>query len=108
MNAWMIIKAARKDAGLTQADLAARAGTSQTAIARLERPGSNPRLATLERVLSAAGHRLHLESAPGLRDEDETLIATHLRMSPAERASSHDAGYRNVRDLATRAGRVDG
>jgi transcriptional regulator with XRE-family HTH domain len=107
MTTWMLVRAARKDAGLTQAALASRAGTTQTAIARLERPGSNPRLTTLERVLGAAGHRLRLESAPGLPDEDETLIESHVRMSPAERAANHDAGYRNLRDLVMRARRVD-
>lgn len=108
MTSWILVKSARKDAGLTQAALAARAGTTQTAIARLERPGSNPRLETLERVLAAAGHRLRLESAPGLPDEDDTLIAYHLRMSPAERANYFDAAYENVRQLVMSARPVDG
>jgi len=104
----MLIRDARREAGLTQAALAARAGTTQTAIARLERPGSNPRFATLERMLAASGHRLRAESAPGPPDEDESLIATHVRMTPAERASYHDAGYENLRQMITRARRVDG
>jgi transcriptional regulator with XRE-family HTH domain len=108
MKPWMLIRDARTQAGLTQLALAARAGTTQTAIARLERPGSNPRFATLERVLRAAGHRLRVESTPGLPDEDETLIAAHLRMSPAERAAYHDAGYENLRQTVTGARRVDG
>jgi transcriptional regulator with XRE-family HTH domain len=107
MKPWMLIRNARAQAGLTQLALATRAGTTQTAIARLERPGSNPRFATLERVLSAAGHRLRADSAPGPPDEDETLIATHLRMSPAERADYHDSGYENIRQTVTRARRVD-
>jgi transcriptional regulator with XRE-family HTH domain len=108
MSPWMLVRNARREAGLTQSALARRAGTTQTAIARLERPGSNPRYATLERVLSAAGHRLRVESAPAPPDEDETLIAWHLRMSPAERANYFDAAYENLRQLVTRARRVDG
>src|SRR5690349_24227687 len=38
---------ARQDAGLTQADLASRIGVSQQQIAKLERPGANPSIATL-------------------------------------------------------------
>jgi transcriptional regulator with XRE-family HTH domain len=102
----MLIRNARAQAGLTQLDLATRVGTTQTAIARLERPGSNPRFETLARVMAAAGQRLRIEAAPGIPDEDETLIATHLRMSPAERADHHDAGYESIRQTVTRARRV--
>jgi transcriptional regulator with XRE-family HTH domain len=108
MKPWMLVRDARRQAGLTQLALGSRAGTTQTAIARLERPGSNPRFDTLERVLTAAGHRLRVESSPGPPDEDEALIAAHVRMSPAERADSHDAGYENLRRMVTRARRVDG
>jgi transcriptional regulator with XRE-family HTH domain len=108
MTPWMLIRGARSAAGLTQAALAERAGTTQTAIARLERPGANPRVDTLHRVLTAAGHRLELGAVEGIPNEDETLIATHLRMTPAERAAYHDSGYRNLREVVRSARRVDG
>jgi predicted RNase H-like HicB family nuclease/DNA-binding XRE family transcriptional regulator len=52
---------ARLDAGLTQAELAARAGVSQQQVAKLERPGANPSIATLRKIATALGVRLELE-----------------------------------------------
>lgn len=45
----------RKEAGLTQAELAARMGTTQSAIARMEGGGTRPTLDTLEKLASAVG-----------------------------------------------------
>jgi predicted RNase H-like HicB family nuclease/DNA-binding XRE family transcriptional regulator len=52
---------ARIDAGLTQAQLAAKVGVSQQQVAKLERPGANPSIATLRKIASALGARLELE-----------------------------------------------
>jgi transcriptional regulator with XRE-family HTH domain len=41
--------------GLSQTVVAARMGTSQSAVARLEAGGSDPRLSTLERYAAALG-----------------------------------------------------
>lgn len=51
---------ARQDAGLTQAQLAKRAGVSQQAIAKLENPDSNPTLDTMQKVARALGARLRV------------------------------------------------
>ena len=48
----------RTEAGLTQADLAVRMGTTQSAIARMEGGGTRPTLETLERIASAVGAEL--------------------------------------------------
>ncbi len=50
----------RHRAGLTQAQLAKRAGVSQQQIAQLEHPDSNPTLDTLDRVARALGAQLEL------------------------------------------------
>jgi len=47
-------------AGLTQAQLARRSGTSQAAIARYESGDSNPSTATLQRITRAAGFEVQL------------------------------------------------
>lgn len=50
----------RHDAGLSQADVAARMGTSQPAVARLEAGGVDARLSTLERYAAAVGLRMEV------------------------------------------------
>lgn len=103
-----LIRTARRTAGLTQAQLADRAGTTQAAIARLEAPGSNPTLRTLDRVLHAADHRLTLDAKTGLPPVDESQIVEQLKLSPAQRLRGHDAFRRNIRELVLSAGRGRG
>ena len=55
---------ARMEAGLTQAQLAERIGTTQSAIARLEGGGVSPSLATLRRYADATGTRLQVSLVP--------------------------------------------
>jgi predicted transcriptional regulator len=51
---------ARTDAKLSQAELAKRIGTTQSAIARLEGGGVSPSLATLRRYAEATGTKLQV------------------------------------------------
>jgi predicted RNase H-like HicB family nuclease/DNA-binding XRE family transcriptional regulator len=60
----LAIRWARHGAGLTQVELARRAGVTQPAVAQLEHPDSNPTLDTLERVASALGVRLCVALEP--------------------------------------------
>jgi predicted nucleotidyltransferase/DNA-binding XRE family transcriptional regulator len=53
-----LIKEARLAAGFTQAELAARAGTSQPTIAAYEAGDKVPNVSTLERILAATGTTL--------------------------------------------------
>ena len=85
MEADALIRHARAAAGLTQADLARRLGTSQPAIVKLERPGANPTVRTLDRVLRATGHRLELFAPTWSPAVDESLIRKQLEPPPAER-----------------------
>jgi transcriptional regulator with XRE-family HTH domain len=48
----------RTEAGLTQAELAERMGTTQSAIARMEGGGSRPTLETFEKLAVAVGAEL--------------------------------------------------
>lgn len=58
-----MLLAARRRAGLTQAALAGRAGTSQATVSAYEHGRKEPSVATLGRLLAAAGSRLAV--APG-------------------------------------------
>jgi DNA-binding XRE family transcriptional regulator len=50
------LTARRVDLGLTQTEVAARMGTSQSAVARLEAGSLDVRMSTLERYAAAVGH----------------------------------------------------
>lgn len=58
MNAASLLRTARARAGLTQRALAMAAGTSQSAVAAIEAGRKQPTVATLERLLQAAGTEL--------------------------------------------------
>ena len=65
----------RRELGLSQAEVAARMGTSQSAVARFEAGDLDVRLSTVERYTSALGARLEwrIEHGRGMRHEtDET------------------------------------
>jgi transcriptional regulator with XRE-family HTH domain len=98
-----LLKKARKDAGLTQAEVARRLGTSQSAIARLEGPGANPRLQTLIGAVEATGHTLDARLSPRTAGIDETLVAASLRESPIQRLRGFQALHRSARNLSGRA-----
>ena len=61
------ILAARKAAGLTQADIARRIGTTQSAVARLESVSVKhfPSLATLHKYATAVGCRVEIKLVKG-------------------------------------------
>ncbi len=61
-----LLRTARRRHGLTQAALAARAGTSQPVISAYEHGRRDPSTQTLRRLLAAAGDRLELRLAPEL------------------------------------------
>src|SRR3954447_392324 len=103
-----LVKEARNKAGLSQAELARRLGTTQSAIARLERPGVNPRLQTLIHAVEATGHALDAQLAPRKPGIDETLVAASLRESHAERMHGLEALYREAKVLSGRAFVPDG
>lgn len=93
-----IVRRARELAGLSQRELAERSGTSQSAVARTEAGRGTVTVATLERLVSAAG--LDLDWVLGARrsldpvteayrrDVDRTLLRANLRRSVDDRLRS--------------------
>lgn len=108
MTPGALIRDARRHAGLTQAALASRLGTTQSAIARLERDATSPRVETVERALAACDRRLALESRPSKPSIDETLVARTLRIPPGERIKSFERSYADARRFALAAARSRG
>jgi transcriptional regulator with XRE-family HTH domain len=94
-----LIRKARNEAGLSQAELGRRLGMSQAAVAKLERPGSNPTVDTLGDVLWATGHRLGLSASVRQPGVDESLIRQELELPPAERLRQLDLHIREMSRL---------
>jgi transcriptional regulator with XRE-family HTH domain len=90
---------ARRRAGLTQAELAKRLAISQAAVAQLERADSNPRLATLDRALRAAGFELVVATRRRQTAVDDSLIRQQLALQPIERIHGLEAMYEQARKL---------
>ena len=67
MNADGLLRNARRQAARTQADVAHRAATTQSAVAAYETGARRPSLATLERLLAACDHDLELRVQPRVR-----------------------------------------
>jgi hypothetical protein len=87
------LRAARKAAGLSQAELARRAVTSQSAVARYESGAAAPGVSTLERLLAACGRELTIRPAP-TADGPANAVA---RKRAGLLALAHRHGATNVR-----------
>lgn len=67
------LAAHRRAAALSQGEVAARMGTSQPAIARLEAGEVDARLSTVERYAAAIGYTLELRLGPAPHTQDGQL-----------------------------------
>ena len=67
----MLIEA-RTNAKLSQGQLAAKMGTSQSTIARLESGAAKPSLSTLERFAKATGTRVRVSLEPAAKRKSKT------------------------------------
>jgi transcriptional regulator with XRE-family HTH domain len=78
MYAAIVLREARQRAGLTQAALAGRVGTSQATVSAYEGGRKDPSVETLSRLLAATGSRLTVQPAARVLVEP----------SPAQHAST--------------------
>lgn len=104
----LLIRDIRRRAGVTQVQLARRLGTTQPAVAKLERDDSNPTVRTLSDALAALGHELRLEAVPRAATVDESLIRRQLELTPAQRLRQLEAMHRQARVLAAAGARARG
>lgn len=85
MTPGQMIRETRERRGLSQARLARRVGTRQSAISRLESDEISPTVATLDLLLRAMGESLRLESMPPEREYDLLHRRATGARPPAER-----------------------
>jgi transcriptional regulator with XRE-family HTH domain len=87
-----LVKEARKRAGLTQAQLAERAGTTQSVISRLERGATTPSMETISGLVRACGFDLEVRLAQHDDSEHDWSIAQmNLTLSPTQRVRQVEA-----------------
>lgn len=79
-----LLREARLRAGLSQAELARRAGKARSAIGRWERGEVLPSFETLRELVRACGLELDYGVVP-LDDSATSLIEESLRLTPGER-----------------------
>jgi ribosome-binding protein aMBF1 (putative translation factor) len=75
------VRAARRRAGLSQVELARRAGTSQPSIARLERGLVSPTVVSLDRIAKALGAELVIDfEAPRAQPGQRPAPTSHSKL----------------------------
>jgi transcriptional regulator with XRE-family HTH domain len=79
---------ARAESGLTQAEVAARVGTTQSAIARLEsaEPKHSPSIATLQKYAKALGYKVEVRLI-----KDERRLTAHSSRRASKAAARRSA-----------------
>lgn len=80
-----LLQLARLKSGLSQGQLAKRAGVPPTMVSAYERDRRQPTLATLLRLLRAAGFDLRMHLTP-FDPHDDVLAALETGRSPRQRA----------------------
>lgn len=78
----VLIQRARREAGLSQTELAGRVGTSQPALARYETGVAVPTISTLERLLSGCGQHLELRAVRTLEHSSQGASSVRGRLGP--------------------------
>ena len=102
MSTWAgtLIKLARRDAGISQRELARRAGTSQATLSAYEAGRKSPSLDTLARIVRAAGRDLRIQVIP-YDDHDDAMAAYEASLPARTRvAIAHER--RRLREEARR------
>lgn len=80
-----LLREARERNGVSQKQLSMRAGTTQSAISRIERDRISPSVATLHELIYLLGEDLTLGAEKRDFGIDRTLTAERLKASPSER-----------------------
>ena len=93
-----LVREARRRAALTQRELAERAGTTQSAIARLESGRTSPAFDQVVRLITLCGFRLDVALDP-YDDSDVAQAEALLKLSVDERLDRMEAGIAFAEEL---------
>jgi len=87
LNPSYLLKEARRKTGLSQRELAKRAGTSQSVVARIESGVTNPTVGTLNHLVTAAGFELYTKLVVRPVENSHMLedVERILQLPPEER-----------------------
>lgn len=103
------LRRSRKNAGLTQRELAEQAGVAQSVVAKIESGRSTPRVDTFDRLLRAAKHRLEASPTSEVDPQDWAQVLDNRQLSYAERLAKLTAYGRfhtKLRDAGAKARRA--
>jgi transcriptional regulator with XRE-family HTH domain len=92
-----VLRDSRRRHGVTQAQLAERAQTSQAAISRIERGVVSPTVDTAARLLDLLGENLRLSADPIDYGHDRTLLRENLELTPEQRIRKQAAWANRLR-----------
>ncbi len=105
VDAAAMLSMARRRAGLSQRELARRAGVPQATISRIENAVVSPTFDTLEPLIRACGMELQIGEREGA-GVDRSQFTERLRLSPAQRADLAVGAAAAVRRLQDGLGRT--
>jgi transcriptional regulator with XRE-family HTH domain len=97
MDGGRALREARQAAGISQRELAVRAGMPQSTVARIESGVVSPRLDTFERLLGLCGFRLALSMlGEGI---DRTVMRELIKLTPDQLLDLAAAEAHNLEEL---------
>lgn len=97
MNARRLLRYSRRSAGLTQRQLAEKAGLSQSTVARIEAGHLQPRWETMARLLHVVGYSLEISRAgEGI---DRSQIRALLGLTPHQRLETAKRDAKGLTDF---------
>ncbi len=88
-----LLQLARHKAGITQAELARRAGVPASMVSAYERGRRQPTLVTLMRLLKAAGYELRVHLEP--YDDHDDVLAEQRAAWPQEKQTAWESYQRH-------------
>lgn len=96
MDAPLLLRTARRRAGLGLRELARRAGTSHATLHAYESGAVEPRIGTLARIIEASGFELELALAPGLPGTIDRQAKAHELEQVLALAAAFPARHRRT------------